>query len=277
MSEQRELGEAEIVYYATYVMRCEILRNASRESCILSTKIVGDLLNAMGLRALPIVAHVEVLNAAAMWEYTNGRMGTKPVKGDPATEPNGLAIAYHPEKNQGNLAEDEEGLFFGHVLLCCIGRYGRYLVDPSIDQSSRPMWNVHIPPMVVPFEGGDVSYEQFLDGTRIMVEGPGGIGIFYTAHIEDVSYQTALDWTEPHVEQPDIHEYMENVLALVNLAKEYGQFPTPPPLPRSMSSNALDLINSCGTMSEAAEILAHRGVNIEDVLIEYAQVAERLS
>jgi hypothetical protein len=47
------ISELELLHYAMWHARCEIVRHASAESCIISVRIVGKLCEYLGLTAIP--------------------------------------------------------------------------------------------------------------------------------------------------------------------------------------------------------------------------------
>lgn len=207
------MNELELIEFTQWHMRCELLRYASRESCILSTRVLSDLLGRLGIQALPLAVGSYAVNAAAADRM---RRGERPDDKDSGAF---MRTCVH-------VGMPGDGEFYhGHVVLLA---GGRYLCDPSADQFSYPDHDLIVTPLVIDL--GD-HVQDFLEGASIGARTPGGGAIAYVAHPEDTSYRDCSDW-EDHTPGDKLYERLvATTLGLIDLYAD-GPMPDLPDLPR---------------------------------------------
>jgi hypothetical protein len=146
------MTEQEKIKYAMWLSRVLLLRSgAIKQSCIASAKITTEVLRSLGIAARPMCASVMAATKPFMDRLERGE---KPVPEN--TEPwweedrsYSIGVMYDPEPNPGS--------FTGHMIVLA-GAGHRWLVDPSIDQISRPQRDLAIEPVMV-----DLHQEQRFD------------------------------------------------------------------------------------------------------------------
>ena len=217
--------ERDLLYYAMRVMRGEILRHASRESCILSSRLLCHVYRELGYSAMPICVGATALNARAFELVTTGR------EAESADDPDSFGIAIRHQ-----YVEDppEDGMFPGHVAVVA----GDYFVDPSADQMSRPEHRLFIEPILASFADEQTgSIMDFIEGSvEPAYRLPDGGMVMYRAFADDTSYYTSGDWKNMHPGDALYERILDTTLGLVEAVRDCDELPPLPPLPRSHSS-----------------------------------------
>lgn len=136
------MTEEEKIKYAMYMSRVGLLASgAIRQSCVASAKITTEVLRSLDIYARPMTA--SVLVATGGWFTRAEKEGRFPRR-DEADQwweedrAYSLGVAYDPEPS--------EGAFSGHMIVLA-GEGARYLVDPSLDQLSRPQRDLPLDPV----------------------------------------------------------------------------------------------------------------------------------
>jgi hypothetical protein len=206
-------------------MRGEILRHASRESCILSTRLLCHVYRELGYSAMPICVGATALNARALELIRSGRSD------ECATDPDSFGITIRHE-----YVEDppEDGMFPGHVAVVV----GDYFADPSADQMARPEHKLFVEPILASFRDGEQgTILDFIDGSvEPTCTLPDGGMVSYRAFADDTSYYTSGDWRNMHPGDVLYERILDTTLGLVEAVRDSDELPPLPPLPRSHSS-----------------------------------------
>lgn len=155
-----------------------------RDTCILHTRVAVDLLRHAGLRAAPLAVQVAVFNPAfARWANELGRM---PTSHDDMAATDG-AWAVHI--GYGADPRAERPGFDGHVIATVNGRYA---LDLTIDQASRPQKGIVVGPHWWIMDDG------FAAGGRVHAfRTASGAYLRYEAMPEERAFLNAGDWRLP--------------------------------------------------------------------------------
>lgn len=70
----------------------------------------------------------------------------------------------------------------------------KFLVDASLDQASRPQYDLHMPPVLVSEVPRD--FRRGKKGTRHFIENAKGDVVIYEHQLENKFYLISKDWTE---------------------------------------------------------------------------------
>lgn len=170
------------------LVRAEVLTTHRLDSCIASTRAFIDACALLGWKARPFPVVLEAYNAKLValldeWE----------------------AVGSSPEPPQGTLdawaaaggyvviiGKTCEPGFAGHVVAVV---EGRFLVDPSVDQASRPGKALHLTdPVVAPYQREGV----------LALKREDGIVLRYHPAPDNQRYLTSPDWTKRHRTAPSV-------------------------------------------------------------------------
>lgn len=124
-------------------VRAQILKTNSPDSCIPSTKAMVEALRQLHVDVFALPVTAMAVNAP-LWAYAHEH-GGYPAIGTPEYPEDGFGIGI------GYIGDETQpGKWNGH-LVCVAER--RWLLDLSIDQASRPQWNMPITePLVAPVD-----------------------------------------------------------------------------------------------------------------------------
>lgn len=115
------------------VVREEVLKEFHADSCIASVKILSEVLDYFGHSSEPLPVIVCVFNAPAFQSLTAG-----------------IPMEDWPEEAWSvgitGTGESKEKRWDGHLVAMVDGKW---LVDPSLDQASRPARNITMSPVVL--------------------------------------------------------------------------------------------------------------------------------
>lgn len=259
--------ERDLLYFTAYMARALLLIESQRESCMVTAHLVGEIYRAMGINSIPIVVGVTAMNAEALKAAEEGRR----VELQSASSSKAFAttIPYDPERHS-------EDALQGHVALLVANRY---LLDPSIDQLSRPARGLTIEPMLMEFDE-NVTAQQFLDGARVSFGLPDGGMLIYEPHPEDLAYLDFIDW-EPIENDDRLTSVSASVAGLVGIATDTGAFPEMPSLPNSPSSTMVKLQSRleeyAADAEQAREAIARMGWDMEEFAESMGEFAERVN
>lgn len=218
------MNEHELIIFAQWHMRCTILRYVSRESCILSVRILADILGRLGIPAIPLATGALALNEAAL---TKHKAGEEFADDDEAFG--------HRCIHEG-ISDDK--WYKGHVVLVA---GGRYLCDPSADQFAHPEKDLIVLPLTLDLVDGpglppEFTLGAFLDGdTTVGAALPHGGAISYQAHQDDFSYIDCMDWEDSAPGDRLFDAVVETTMGILDL---YADEPMPdlPQLPAGISA-----------------------------------------
>lgn len=206
--------------------RCEIVRHATAESCILSTRIVTSIYHDLGVPCVPIVVGAIGVNEAG-WE--KWRTGEQPWIGD---DEGSFAIRInHEYEDDASKWQDEPDSLWpaGHIVLAAAGQY---LVDPSADQMGFPDKGLDIPPLVIDL--GD-RYEDFVHGDyQPQITTQEGAHLQYLPYPDDTSYVHSSDWQTVIEGDPLFDRVVAQVMGLMDMVDGAESLPPLPDLPRAL-------------------------------------------
>lgn len=165
------------------VLRTEILKGFTMDSCIGTTRAVIRVLRHFGYDAEPLPVAAYVYNAVMTKHIEDGTF--VPSK-DPRfnawcdeTGAWGVSVGA-PTKDPNDWA--------GHLVAIVKDR--SLLIDASIDQASRPHKGIHLPRAMI-----GRYHDTFLTGEMLHIQGGDGSSLVYQV-IDNVRYKTAPDWTD---------------------------------------------------------------------------------
>lgn len=237
------MDQRALMYFSMWHMRCEILRHATRESCILSAKILCDLYAQIGVQAMPLTVDVIAANRVTVERQAKG----EPVDVEDDTDSFAMQCKVIPGGG-----DPESDFWNGHLVVLADGRY---ICDPSADQFARPERGILALPSMFAFEEEDridlwLHGEQDRAGVRLE---EGGM-LAYEAHPEEVSYRASPDWTETKAGEGLWESVMSKVHGLIGIYEDVEELPQLPALPPSRSAKEPlsdeDLARSLASMQE---------------------------
>jgi hypothetical protein len=254
------MEQSELLFFAMWHARCEILRHSNRESCILSTKIVGDLFNSLGVRAIPVAVDVIGMNQVSYEKAQRGEEIDARVPPDFAQR-----CKVDPD------AEDPEGTTWpGHLVLVA----DRWMFDPSADQFSRPDCAYKVLPMMIRFESDEMLEAWFHDGVRQGLDLPDGGVISYEAHPEVLTYRVSSDWEDSAPGDGLWESVMAKTTGLIDLYRDFEPgLPPLPELPPAFSSNEPMTPERAEAMAKS---IAELGYDLGDVVKRQREEEDRV-
>lgn len=217
------ISELELLHFAMWHARCEIVRHASAESCILSVRLVSKLYEHMGVPVMPMVVAVKAVNRQWRECIDQGR--------DPEHDENAAAVHIrHEYERPEDWDHGPDAWPGGHIVL--VAR-GRYLVDPSADQLSYPDMGIATTPHILDL--GDRA-EDFITGTETpaVLQTDDGAWIGYLPFPDDVSYTLSADWQQCIPGEPLFDRVYEQTIGLVDLVEGAESLPTYAELPTAL-------------------------------------------
>lgn len=126
-----------VLLAATRAVREMILQGWSRDSCVASSKMLCEVLAGAGIEAEPVACSVLIFNEAAMRYSMEGVPMPEAVRMEGGWSV-GIGIPGTPEL---------PGRWNGHLIVRATVDGSRYLLDPSIDQASRPHAKLSLSPV----------------------------------------------------------------------------------------------------------------------------------
>jgi hypothetical protein len=166
---------------AAAIARQEALRDGFR-GCITTTRILIDALKMLGVHAEPMSVQAIIMNPfvagkmakrtlskKALESYINDRKGWSLGIGFPAARP-------------------DESSWEGHLVAIVPTSEGIVLLDPTLDQASRPEKNIRLYPL-----GIEVKEGFFQGKNQITVVN--NCSVTYKARMDDRSFESIEDWT----------------------------------------------------------------------------------
>lgn len=254
------MDQSALLFFSMWHARCEILRHSNRESCILSTKIVCDLFNQLGVRAMPVTVDVIGMNQIA-YEKSQGGTALDISQGSPD---------FASRCKVDPLAEDPEGTNWpGHLVLIA----GRWMFDPSADQFARPDFDFIVKPMMIEFESDEMLEAWLYEGLRQGCELPDGGVISYQAHPDILTYRVSSDWEDSKEGDGLWESVMAKTHGLIDLYEDVsGQLDLPDLPPSRSSSDPM----THETIEDMAKSITELGYGLPDLLKREAAEKERV-
>ena len=251
------------MFFAMWHMRCEILRHCTKESCILSSKLLCELLKTLDVKAMPLVVDVIAANEDAFQKTLRSE------EYDPE-DPDDPAFAMRCMVVPGGGDPDSE-VWRAHIGVLADGRF---FLDPSADQFTRTEHGIIIA-MPSMFEFEDTEHlEAWLYGDmeRASVHLPDGGTLSYEAHLEETSYQSSPDWLDSKPGDGLYEAVMAKVHGLIGIYEDAKDLPDLPDLPPGRSMKDPE---SLETLRQSLKSAAELGYSIEDIKRQAAKEAER--
>lgn len=223
------ISQLELLHFALWHARCEIVRHASAESCILTVRILSTIYHRMGIRSLPIVVGVAAMNEGRWAQFQRGE--------EPDAEDGSFGIRIpHRYEEPEKWVNDTGPWPGGHIILLA---ENRYLCDPSADQFSVPDAGLTAMPLVLDLKEHGPAFAEGDFYPMIQTEEKARIA--YEPFPDDLSYLLSSDWQTLKDGDPLFDRVSDQVTGLVDLVQEAGKLPALPSLP--VAFRASDLHN----------------------------------
>jgi hypothetical protein len=226
------ISELELLHYGMWHARCEIVRHASAESCLISVRITAKLCDYLGITAVPMTVAVKAVNKEWRAAIDNGQ--------DP--EEIDAAQAIHIEsldEDDPRIEELDESSWPGGHLVLVAG--GRYLIDPSADQLSYPDFGITTKPFVADL--GELA-DQFSTGSdegAYATTTEDEATVAYIPHPENLSYADSTDWQLCVPGDALFDRVYEQTVGLIDLVRDGDELPRYAELPIALrKGNRLD-------------------------------------
>jgi hypothetical protein len=217
------ISELELLHYAMWHARCEIVRHASAESCIISVRIVGKLCDHIGMSSIPMPVAVKCVNAQWRDAIDNGR--------DPEEDDAAHAVHIeHLDADDERAAQLDESSWPGGHLVLVAG--GRYLIDPSADQLSYPDMGITTVPFVADMEdAADAFISGGMEDAVFAVPTEDGGTVAYIPHPEDLTYADSTDWQLCVPGDAMFDRIFDQTVGLIDLVRDAERLPPYAELP----------------------------------------------
>jgi hypothetical protein len=153
-----------------------------RDSCIAGARIGVEVLKKYGVSAHVLSVGFMAMNPAAYAHHKKvaPAEGAKPAK----------VVYCH--------AKGPEKPWKGHVVVVV----GDQLIDLTLDQFSRPDYDLELEPMVVKVP------QEFGEGKQFWVEFPNGSAIGYVGYPTDTAYEDSPSWQRTDLQKPVLVELL---------------------------------------------------------------------
>lgn len=230
-----------LMYFAMWHARCEILRHATKRSCILSGKILCDLYAQLGIRAMPLAVDVIAANEIALQKEQSGEGFDPEDENEPAFAARCMVVP--------GGGDPDSNAWLAHLVVLADGKY---ICDISADQFSFPDKGIIVKPSMFAFEDSD-QLEAWLYGAheRRGVNLPGGGFLSYEAHPEETSYTESPDWIDSKKGDGLWESVMTKTTGLIDLYEDVEGLPDLPDLPVGRSSDpSVSMIEDLESMKE---------------------------
>lgn len=252
------------MFFAMWHMRCEILRHSTKESCILSTKLLCELLATLDIKAMPVVVDVIAANEIAFQKSLRGEEYD-------AEDPNEPGFAMRCMVVPGG-GDPESNIWKAHIGVLADGRF---FLDPSADQFTRVEQGIIAQPSMCEFESGE-RLDAWLHGDmeRAAIHLPDGGVLSYEAHLEETSYLTSSDWVDSKRGDGLYESVMAKVHGLIGIFEDAEELPDLPELPpgRSMKDPV-----TLETLKESLRSAAELGYTPADLAEREAADRQRIA
>lgn len=229
------ISELELLHYGMWHARCEIVRHASAESCLISVRITGKLCDYLGMTSVPMTVAVKAVNKDWRAAIDSGK--------DPEEIDTAQAIHVDSYGEDDPRAEelDESSWPGGHLVLVADGRY---LIDPSADQLSYPDLGITTRPFVADL--GDVA-EQFITGIDdgvFAIPTDDDATVAYIPHPENLTYTDSSDWQLCVPGDALFDRVYDQTTGLIDLVRDGDELPRYAELPVALrKGNRLETVH----------------------------------
>lgn len=168
---------AERLHHITEVTRKHILTEWHADSCIASTRVLMTVLDYFGYPSEPMPVRLAVFTRQG-WDMAE--------RGVPVAEwPN---EAWSVGINGSGATNGKR--WDGHLVVSLVVDDNRFMLDPSIDQVSRPQRGIILTPSIF-------GIEEWPAGTPLRFERPSdGLVIMYDRLVDAGSWRRSPDWSE---------------------------------------------------------------------------------
>lgn len=232
----------EKIKYAAWLSRVGLLRmGLARQSCLASGAVTTEVLRSLGITARPMTA--SVMAATEPW-VRKMEAGNKPTSEETLDRWWEEDRAYSVGVMHDPIPE--KGSWTAHLIVLA-GPGESYLVDPSLDQLSRPQYDLPLEPLVMDMgEQRVFNQHEFRRGRTQAVgqftddDGGRSFYVIYSCFPTDRSFRTAPDFA--YFQQ----RYGEMALSISQVIRQMHEdgltgdsLPPLPPLPDSHDDPAL--------------------------------------
>lgn len=225
------MNREEQITFITHVARATALKYLTRETCILSTRMVGLILeNLIGARTLPIAVSAVAVNAKGAALLDEGKT-IEDMGADPEVA---LLVCRH----KGPQADKPGDWWGGHLTMLVDGRY---FVDASADQFTFARGGITVDSPIV-YDLGDDAMLFLNDEKQLGFRSEDGAAIVYQSELEDLTYRDSHDW-ENTAAGDRLYEYVatgvEGLWDIFGEAENFSEVPLPA-LPNAPWKRELD-------------------------------------
>lgn len=187
------------------ITREEILREFAADTCVLTVRVLHELLSMFGVESFPVTAKLIVLCPKITREVEKlKRLPTNEELSRIQTKVNGHSVGVGTHTPAGRT---------GHLVLMLNYRGNRILLDPSLDQASRPNKDIRMQPLTVTMgaaEEANTAYIQWINGCTVA----------YWFYPDRDDYSLTPDWCEPIRRDMVINRVMARILSSSFVALE---------------------------------------------------------
>ncbi len=150
----------------------ELNRTGHAGHCVLTARVLGQVLSAVGIDSQPMCVDYEFLNAEAVRQVSAGR---------PLSELTGDAFA-------GRTGTGGSGMYDHHVVTIVPQGQTATLLDPAIVQVSRTIPGASLPPLIIT----DLPFPPPAQRGFVI----GGQNLVYTFRPDLVDFMRNVQWTD---------------------------------------------------------------------------------
>lgn len=213
------MNELEQITFITHTARATMLNYLSRETCIMSTRMVSLMLERiLGLRCLPVAVSAVAINYRGAHLLENG----KTMKDLAEDENTAMLICRH----KGPQADKPGDWWGGHLTMVVAGRY---FVDASADQFTFANGGIVVSAPIV-HDLGDEAAAFLNDEMQLGFNLSNGALLAYESELEDLTYRDSHDW-EANGPGDKLYEYVatrvEGLFDIFASAEDFSQVPLP--------------------------------------------------
>lgn len=174
-----EMSEQDKLTLITLTVRQEVLKNWNADSCIASTRILGEVLRYFGYTSEPLPVALCVFNKAG---FERMEAGDHDVPNWPQE-----AWSVGIEGSGVSSMKGERRSWDGHLV--ALVNDGAWLIDPSLDQLSRPHRGLSLTPVVL----SAVEWDDYKHAYGWLNDDTGTVMI-YQAMPEPGNWRSSRDW-----------------------------------------------------------------------------------
>lgn len=168
-------------------VRAEVLKGWGERSCIVTSRVLLEVLDWLGTPGKPVPVAVMAFNEAgwqaASWDRPEQRL---PVEQWPPQ-------AWSVGVNGSGRSEASTNGWDGHLVVVVSYRGRDWLLDGSLDQLSRPQRGIELAPLVTEVPSGWAG-QSLLHLSRGTGEAEGGLHLLYDRMVKPGAWRDANDW-----------------------------------------------------------------------------------